>query len=73
MTCEAIHEKERRYQDIRGVTRKCNQNKPKEFIIVNLNQRFNAMNLRPKPAPAGGSQLVKLIRAQGGCLGTKSR
>ncbi len=61
-------------QDIRGVTRKCNRKKQtKTNLFVNLNQRFNAMNLRQEPAPAGLSQLVKLIRAQGGCLGTKSR
>ena len=39
-----------------------NKNKYRKITLVNTARWFNAMN-----------QKVKLIRAQGGCLGTKSR
>ena len=38
-----------------------------------MDPRCNAMHQSKYPAPAGESRMVKLIRAQGGCLGTKSR
>ena len=42
-----------KYQDIRGVTRKCNQtNQNKQLLIVNtISQRCNAMHLRGTPYP----------------------
>ena len=64
-----------KYQDIRGVTRKCNQtNQNKQLLIVNtINQRMQRYASREEHRTRGANRLVKLIRAQGGCLGTKSR
>ena len=75
-------------QDIRGLAAKAvgkNKN-PKDSKDKNKSltqkegraawnkaNRCNAMHERPNPAPAGEGELVKLKRAQGGCLGTKSR